>query len=464
MSVVNKIVLSAVTAAVNAVRDRLPTTLASDRLKVDGSGVTQPVSDAGGSLTVDGAVTATQGTAAAANAPWYVRLSDGSSAIAVALDATLQDVRDRLPSSFGVGGGVKVDGSGTALPVSASALPLPTGASTETTLASVLAKLISAPATEAKQDTGNTSLSTLAGIVAAGKAAISAAQLPASLGQAARASSLSIAFSTEDAAKVPVLGQALAAGSSPVVLPSAQDVVAYAGSGGRVLTTEASASTIATNTTTLVGAVVAPDTTLPTNLVEIGGVGKDTAPTSVTDGRSVRAWFSRAGAIMADPIDRAARLLGALTGVNGTGVATGANPVPMQLSSGSALYTGASAATSLPIVFARSLSTVSATLAINGDVIKASAGVALWITITNTTGSSVYWQIFDLASGPPANGARAAASAPAITANNGSRAGDLIGPTLGLGCNTGILLVLSLSPTTYSAVASNSCSYSIQYI
>jgi hypothetical protein len=37
-------------------------------------------------------------------------------------------------------------------PVSAAALPLPTGAATETTLASVLAKIIAAPATEAKQD------------------------------------------------------------------------------------------------------------------------------------------------------------------------------------------------------------------------------------------------------------------------------------------------------------------------
>lgn len=226
MSVVNKIVLTALQTVMEAVRDRLPSALASDRLKVDGSGVTQPVSDAGGSLTVDGGVTATQGTAAAANAPWYVRLSDGAAAVSVALDATVQAVRDRLPASLGL----------------------------------------------------------------------------------------------------------LAATSS------------------------------------------------------------------------------------------------------------------------------------LPVVFGRSIPATNTTLAINGEVIKASAGVALWVTISNTTGSSVYWQIHDLASGPPANGARAAASAPAITANNGSRAGDLIGPTLGLGCSTGILLVLSLSPTTYSAVASNSCSYSIQYI
>ncbi len=127
-----------------------------------------------------------------------------------------------LPAALGAGGGVKVDGSGTALPVSAASLPLPSGAATETTLASVLAKIIAAPATEAKQDTGNGFLSTLAGIVSAGKAAISAAQLPAALGQAARASSLGVTLSTEDAAKMPALGQALAAGSVPVVLPVAQ--------------------------------------------------------------------------------------------------------------------------------------------------------------------------------------------------------------------------------------------------
>lgn len=36
----------------------------------------------------------------------------------------------RLPAALGGGGGVKIDGSGTALPVSAASLPLPTGAAT----------------------------------------------------------------------------------------------------------------------------------------------------------------------------------------------------------------------------------------------------------------------------------------------------------------------------------------------
>ena len=130
--------------------------------------------------------------------------------VLTAVTAAVNAVRDRLPPAFGAGGGVKVDGSGTALPVSASALPLPTGA-----------------ATSALQDTGNTSLSTLAGVVSAGKALVtetSAASILAKFtaGAAARASSLSVALATEDAAKVPALGQALAAGSVPVVLPASQ--------------------------------------------------------------------------------------------------------------------------------------------------------------------------------------------------------------------------------------------------
>lgn len=72
----------------------------------------------------------------------------------------------------------KVDGSAVIQPVSAATLPLPTGAAqesggnlaalvakdfaTQTTLAAVLAKILAAPATEAKQDTGNTSLATIA--------------------------------------------------------------------------------------------------------------------------------------------------------------------------------------------------------------------------------------------------------------------------------------------------------------
>lgn len=56
-------------------------------LTVDGSGVTQPVSDGGGSLTVDGAVTVT-GDAGAATAFLPVRLSDGTNFLTASQDAT----------------------------------------------------------------------------------------------------------------------------------------------------------------------------------------------------------------------------------------------------------------------------------------------------------------------------------------------------------------------------------------
>ncbi|HEX3486131.1 MAG TPA: hypothetical protein VHT51_13800, partial [Micropepsaceae bacterium] len=47
----------------------------------------------------------------------------------------LTSVIGLLPAALGAGGGMKVDGSGTALPVSAASLPLPTGAATETSVA-----------------------------------------------------------------------------------------------------------------------------------------------------------------------------------------------------------------------------------------------------------------------------------------------------------------------------------------
>ncbi len=57
---------------------------------------------------------------------------------------------------------------------------------------------------------------TVSGTIATGT------QLPSALGQQARAASLGVTLSTEDAAKVPALGQALAAASVPVVLTVAQ--------------------------------------------------------------------------------------------------------------------------------------------------------------------------------------------------------------------------------------------------
>lgn len=155
---------------------QLPAALVSGRLSVDGSGVTQPVS---GSVMVSGTATVTQGAAAAIGAPWPVQLSDGAAALGTAgnplrtdptggtaqpvsgtvtvgtlpagsisagatgtagtpsaavvsvqgvASGTVLPVSDgggsltvdsaQLPAALGAGGGLKVDGSGTALPVS----------------------------------------------------------------------------------------------------------------------------------------------------------------------------------------------------------------------------------------------------------------------------------------------------------------------------------------------------------
>jgi hypothetical protein len=78
-------------------RGRYATVSASNALKVDGSAVTQPISDASGSLTVDAPVAT----------PVYVRLSDGASAI------TALPVTDNA-GSLTVDGSVSI-AAGTAL-------------------------------------------------------------------------------------------------------------------------------------------------------------------------------------------------------------------------------------------------------------------------------------------------------------------------------------------------------------
>ena len=211
------VTLEAVKVVTEAIRDRLPSALATDRLKVDGSGVTQPVSVASVPLAPDAATATNQATEIA-----------GLTSIDIGIAAILAKL------------------------IAAPATETKQDAG-NASLVSILAKIIAAPATEAKQDTGNASLATLAGIVSAGKALVTEtsaaailaklssdpstatlqttintnitnlrAQITATLGQAARASSLGVTLSTEDAAKVPSLGQALAASSVPVVLTAIQ--------------------------------------------------------------------------------------------------------------------------------------------------------------------------------------------------------------------------------------------------
>jgi hypothetical protein len=129
----------------------LPSALgAGGGLKVDGSGTALPVSAAALPLPSGAATEATLAT--------HLTISDfdtkvgsltetapASDTASSGLNGRLQRIAQRitslialLPSALGAGGGLKVDGSGTALPVSAAALPLPSGAATEATLTTLL--------------------------------------------------------------------------------------------------------------------------------------------------------------------------------------------------------------------------------------------------------------------------------------------------------------------------------------
>lgn len=114
MSLRNAFGAIALDASVQAVNAKLPA-LASGRVPVDGSGVTQPVSIAG-SVAVTGALTDTQLRASAVSVTFPS---------AQAVTGPLTDSQLRA----------------SAVPVSAASLPLPTGAASETTLAAVNAKL-----------------------------------------------------------------------------------------------------------------------------------------------------------------------------------------------------------------------------------------------------------------------------------------------------------------------------------
>jgi hypothetical protein len=95
--------------------------VSANGLKVDGSAVTQPVSDGGGSLTVDGTVAATQsGTWNVADGGGSLTVDDGGSSLTV--DGTV-----------GVSGTVASTQSGTWNITNVSGtVSLPTGAATET--------------------------------------------------------------------------------------------------------------------------------------------------------------------------------------------------------------------------------------------------------------------------------------------------------------------------------------------
>lgn len=113
----------------------------------------------------------TAGNAILAN---ILAATDGLEALIAATNAaiagaTYYPVTQPVSGTVGVSGSVAVTGPLTdaqlraaAVPMSAAALPLPAGAATETTLAALLAKIIAAPATAAKQDSIIAALALLA--------------------------------------------------------------------------------------------------------------------------------------------------------------------------------------------------------------------------------------------------------------------------------------------------------------
>lgn len=110
-------------------------TVSSTRLLVDGSGVTQPVS---GSVSVSN-FPATQPISAVA-----LPLPSGASTEAKqdTGNTSLSNIDNKLPVNLTVTSNkLLVDGSGVTQPVSAASLPLPAGAATETTLSSIDTKL-----------------------------------------------------------------------------------------------------------------------------------------------------------------------------------------------------------------------------------------------------------------------------------------------------------------------------------
>lgn len=229
----------------------------------------------------DAQLPATLGQKTAAGSLSMVLASDQGG---VPVSGPLTDAQLRA-TAVPVSGAVALDAGTLAALETIQVGNLPADPPTQTTLAALLAKVIAAPATEAKQDTGNTS----AAAVATGMGA------PADSAATTDAGTFSLlALFKRLLGKIPALGQATAAASQPVVIASDQSAVAVktadATATGNVTTqnlvpagaaTAGSAVEIAINgqsavgvqvTGTYTGALTAQGTIDGTNWITIGGV------------------------------------------------------------------------------------------------------------------------------------------------------------------------------------------------
>lgn len=298
---------------------------AANALKVDGSAVTQPVSDAGGSLTVDGTVTVVQGTGTnlhivcdsgcggaatfadddaftfgttPINVSGYVfddvapNAATENSAAAPRMSSNrvpYVEIRDGAGNERGAnvsaGGALVVDGSAVTQPISAASLPLPTGAGTAANQTTIIGHVdgIEGLLTTIDADTGGilTAVQTIDNAIAGNEMQVDVLTMPTTTVQATN-------LDIRD-------------------LTSASDSVAVVGN-------------------------VAHDAADSGNPVKIGGKARTSAPTAVANGDRVDAYFDSAGRQAVTVPDRTATTtldrasIGSrcefdLDGVNGFGVA-----------------------------------------------------------------------------------------------------------------------------------------------
>lgn len=233
-----------------------------------------------------------------------------------------------LPAALGAGGGLKVDGSGTALPVSAAALPLPTGAATEVTLAAVSGKLPAtlgiktavgslsmAPASDASFAITAAALPLPTGAATEATLAAQSAKLPATLGIKTAANSLSIAPASDasfaiTAAALPLpAGAATATGLTTIntTLGTPFQAAGALGASAAIIGTVRIDQTTP-GTTNFVAAAgnVANGATNSGNPLGIGGVAGFTRPTPVTAGQRVFTWHGLDGALVIAAASRTA--------------------------------------------------------------------------------------------------------------------------------------------------------------
>lgn len=293
-----------------------PVVIASNQSAVPVSGTvsvgTVPVTDNGGSLTVDGTV-GISGTVPV------------SGTVAISGTVPVSGTVTTTPSGTQtVSGTVAVSGT---VPVSAAALPLPSGAATEASLTAASAKL---PATLGQKTTAASMAVALpsdmpalpvSGTVAvSGTVPVSAAALPLPAGAATEATLATRLTEATFTARTPVLGQAAMAASTPVVLPinqghanvvqnvtysasilslalaaSATDVFTIAGANGKVIrVSRIVISGVATS------AAMALIQIIKRSTVDTGGTS--TAPTKVpNDPANVTASLATIAAYTANP-------------------------------------------------------------------------------------------------------------------------------------------------------------------